>query len=196
VRKRGSISLRKEVEARIALLERAILLEEPLKNAKILLQEALKGGKKILVFGNGGSAADAQHFVCELVGRYKRERTGLPAIALSSDPSVVTAVSNDYGYARVFARQVEALGTPGDVAIAITTSGRSENVLQGARKAKEKGLRLIALLGKNPSPLKSLSDVVLTVSSEDTPLIQEIHTMLLHLLAKGIEQSLGEEENL
>jgi len=188
--------LRKEVEARIALLERAILLEEPLKNAKILLQEALKGGKKILVFGNGGSAADAQHFVCELVGRYKRERTGLPAIALSSDPSVVTAVSNDYGYARVFARQVEALGTPGDVAIAITTSGRSENVLQGARKAKEKGLRLIALLGKNPSPLKSLSDVVLTVSSEDTPLIQEIHTMLLHLLAKGIEQSLGEEENL
>lgn len=184
------------MEERIALLKRAILLEEPLKNAEILLVKALKEGKKILVFGNGGSAADAQHFVCELVGRYKTERSGFPAIALSSDPSVVTAVSNDYGYARLFARQVEALGTPGDVAIAITTSGRSENVLQGARKAKEKGLHLIALLGKNPSSLEPMSDVVLTVPSEDTPLIQEIHTVLLHILAKGIEETAGGEENL
>ncbi|RPI52391.1 MAG: SIS domain-containing protein, partial [Acidobacteria bacterium] len=127
------------------------------------LQAALDGGAKVLIFGNGGSAADAQHFACELVGRFLRERRALAAIALTTDSSTMTAVANDYGFDRVFARQIEALGRPGDVAVGISTSGTSANVLEGLRCAKSRGLKTVALTGGNGGSIGAAADVHVNV---------------------------------
>jgi D-sedoheptulose 7-phosphate isomerase len=149
----------------------------------------LLAGGRLLAFGNGGSASDAQHFVAELVGRLAANRRALSAIALTTDPSVVTAVGNDLGFDAVFRRQVEAHGRPGDVALAISTSGRSPNVLEAVRVARSLGLRTIGLTGNGGGPLVPLVDDLVDVPHADTQRIQEVHIMVLHVLAQAVEEA-------
>ena len=153
-----------------------------------LVAERLRAGGKVLAFGNGGSAADAQHFSGELVVRFLRARRALPALALTTDPSVLTATANDLGYERVFARQIEAHGRPGDVALGISTSGRSPNVVAALSEARQRGLLTVALTGADGSLLAPLADVLLAVPHADTPRIQEVHSMVVHLLCEIIEE--------
>jgi D-sedoheptulose 7-phosphate isomerase len=150
---------------------------------------SLNAGGRVLAFGNGGSAADAQHFVAELVGRFARERRGLSAIALSTDPSVVTAVANDMGYAAVFRRQVEAHGRKGDVALGISTSGRSANVVEALQSARARGLVTVGLTGEGGGQLAGLVDHLIAVPHPDTQRVQEVHSMVLHVLAQVIEEA-------
>lgn len=157
------------------------------------LCEALGRGGKLLTFGNGGSAADAQHFAGELLGRFRDTRRPLPAIALSTDPSVVTCIANDFGYDDLFARQVEALAAPGDVVIGITTSGRSPNVVNGLRAAREAGALSVAWTGADPGPAGEAAEVVLAVPSTTTARIQEMHTLLMHTICVAIDAWVGAE---
>ncbi|MBI2882087.1 MAG: SIS domain-containing protein [Candidatus Tectomicrobia bacterium] len=152
--------------------------------------ESMAAGGKVLLFGNGGSAADAQHAAAEWVGRFLTERPPLPAVALSTDPSVLTAVGNDYGFERVFERQVQALALPGDVAIGISTSGESENVIRALRMAKRCGARTAALLGGTGGRAGRLAGEALVVPSSRTPLVQEAHGFLLHVLCEEVERRL------
>ncbi len=164
------------------------------KNSKLLdlaikvIKDALNKGNKVLICGNGGSAADSQHIAAEIVGRFKKERKGLPAIALTTDTSIITAIGNDYGFERIFERQVEALGKEGDVLIAISTSGNSENVILAIKKAKELGVKVIALLGKDGGKIKEMADIVLIVPSYDTARIQECHQTIYHTICEKIEE--------
>ena len=151
--------------------------------------DSLKKGNKILIFGNGGSAADAQHIAAEIVGRYKLERKGLPAIALSTDTSVITSISNDYGYLHVFDRQVEALANEGDVLIGISTGGSSTNVISALKLAKELGCRAIGLSGKDGGKFNALCDVNLIAIADDTPRIQEMHILIGHIICHLIDQA-------
>ena len=151
---------------------------------------AFKKGNKILLCGNGGSAADAQHIAAEFIARFKRERKSLPAIALTTDTSILTAVSNDYSYDLVFARQVEGLGERGDILIAISTSGNSRNILEAARKAKESGLFVIGFTGKSGGELKKIVDLNFSAGSEKTPHVQEMHITALHAISEAVEDTL------
>lgn len=148
---------------------------------------ALATGAKILVCGNGGSAADAQHFAAELVGRFERDRRGLPAIALTTDTSALTAISNDYGYERVFARQVDALGRPGDVLVSISTSGSSPNVLAAQSAAKAAGMVTVALTGRDGGALGAAADIHVNVASPSTARVQEVHRTILHVICQLVE---------
>jgi D-sedoheptulose 7-phosphate isomerase len=161
--------------------------------AAALLIEALRGGARVLTFGNGGSAADAQHLAAELAGRFDRERPALPALALTANSSDLTAIGNDYGFAEVFARLVEAHGRGGDVAIAISTSGNSENVLRGVEAARARGLRTIALLGKGGGKLATRVDVAIVVPSGATARVQEAHGTIVHVLCELVERTLFPE---
>ncbi|MEY3981225.1 MAG: hypothetical protein RLZZ281_94 [Pseudomonadota bacterium] len=151
---------------------------------------SLNQGGKLLFAGNGGSAAEAQHFSAEMVGRFLRERRPLPSIALNTDTSAITAIGNDYGYEQVFARQVEALGQPGDVLIALSTSGRSANIVAAMKAARAKGLATIGLTGLHPRDMGELADIALKVPSTHTPQIQEGHLVLGHLLCGMVENQL------
>jgi phosphoheptose isomerase len=151
---------------------------------------AVGSGRKVLAFGNGGSAADAQHFAAELVGRFLRERRGIAAIALTSDASVVTSIANDCGFERVFARQLEALGDAGDVALAISTSGGSANVLAGVHAASARGLRTIALTGRDGGALGAAADIHLNVAAVSTARVQEVHRTLLHAICEIVERTI------
>ena len=151
---------------------------------------ALAAGRKILAFGNGGSAAEAQHFVAELVNKFSRPRPALRAITLSADTSVLTSIGNDADFASVFSRQIEALGDPGDVALALSTSGGSPNVLAGLLAARAKGMITVGLTGRGGGAMAGLCDHLLEVASSETPRIQEIHLFLLHHLAGEIERRL------
>jgi D-sedoheptulose 7-phosphate isomerase len=151
------------------------------------MAERLKRGCRILVCGNGGSAADAQHFAAELTGRYVKERRALAGIALTVDTSALTAIGNDYGFDRVFARQVEALGRPGDLLVGISTSGNSPNVIRAVAAAKDLGLRTVGLLGRDGGQLKDLVDDSLVVPSQVTARIQEIHMMTYHFWCEAID---------
>ena len=153
-----------------------------------LCLNALKNGNKILIAGNGGSAADAQHFSAELTGRFKKERISLPAIALTTDTSALTAIGNDYGYKYVFSRQLEGLGNEEDVFIGISTSGNSKNIIEAIHKAKEKNIKIITLLGKDGGKIKDLGDINIIIPSYDTPRIQEMHIMLLHMICQIIDE--------
>jgi len=155
-----------------------------------LLVETFTQGGKLLVMGNGGSAADAQHFVAEIVGRFKMERRGLPAIALSTDTSILTAIGNDYGFDRVFYRQVEALAAPGDLVVGISTSGNSVNVLQALELAREKGCKTVGLLGKDGGSIKEVCDLALIVPTNDTPRVQEGHITIIHIVCDLLEKSM------
>ena len=151
--------------------------------------ESLKKGNKILLFGNGGSAADAQHIAAELVGRYKTERKGLSAIALTTDTSAITAIANDYGYLHVFDRQVEALANEGDVVIGISTGGGSANVISALRLANDLGCKTIGFSGRDGGEFNALCDVNLVAIAEYTPRIQEMHILFGHILCHLIEQN-------
>jgi D-sedoheptulose 7-phosphate isomerase len=179
--------IRESLDAQQRLLEPATVAA--VVRAADTLATALKEGRKVLVFGNGGSAADATHLAAELVGRFLLERRGLPALSLSDNSSALTAISNDYGYERVFVRQVEALGRPGDVAIGISTSGRSANVLAGLEAARAGGLGTLALTGGDGGSLPAAVDVCIVVPSADTPRIQEGHTLVAHLLCELVERT-------
>ena len=154
------------------------------------LVETFNTGKKLLVMGNGGSAADAQHFAAEIVGRFKMERRGLPAIALSTDTSILTAIGNDYGFDRVFSRQVEALAVSGDLVVGISTSGNSPNVLQALKLARENGCRTVGLLGKDGGTIKDVCDLALIVPATDTPRVQEAHITIIHIVCDLLEKAL------
>lgn len=179
-------------------LDAVELLAAPIAGAVELMVGALVGNGKILACGNGGSAADAQHFAAELVGRFEMERQGLAAIALTTDSSIMTAVANDYGYATVFERQVRALGQPGDVLLAISTSGNSPSVVEAVRSAQDNDLRVVALTGKGGGEIGRMlrdSDVHLCAPSDRTARIQEIHLLTVHCLCDGIDcLLLGVEE--
>ena len=155
--------------------------------AGIAVGRALAGGHKVLLFGNGGSAADAQHIAAEFVGRVKRERQPLPALALTTDTSTLTSIANDYGFDAVFSRQVAALGEPGDVAIAISTSGNSPNVVSGAVTARQKGISVIALTGGSGGRLAQIADIPLVVPAQATARIQEVHAAVGHLICEIAE---------
>jgi len=175
--------------------------QELLKQSALLAQvaekliEAYEAGKKILVFGNGGSAADAQHIAAELVGKYYMDRRPLPAEALTVNTSSLTAIGNDYAFERIFARQVEALGNPGDVAIGISTSGNSPNVIEAIRAAKKKGMITIGLTGAEGGRLKNEVDYCICVPSKDTPRIQEAHILIGHIWCELIEGALFGNED-
>lgn len=155
-----------------------------------LAEECLRSGGTILVFGNGGSAADAQHFAAELVGRFEHDRKGLPAMALTVNTSTLTAVANDYGFDRVFARQVEAFAKQGDLAIAISTSGESGNVNEAARVARKLGCQVVGMTGAAGGTLAELADVSIAVPSKTVARIQEVHEICLHALAAMLEKRL------
>lgn len=179
-----ALSLREGVRTRERLLETCRV---ELGEAALAVYDAIAGGHKILLCGNGGSAADAQHIAAELVGRYVRERGPLPALALTVDTSILTAVANDYGFEQVFARQVTALGAPGDVLVAISTSGRSPNVIAACRAARAGGLRVIGLTGEAGGQLRDVSDVCIRVPSRSTARIQECHLTIGHLFCEVVD---------
>lgn len=169
------------------------LASEILRCAR-MLSDVLRGGGKVLIAGNGGSAADAQHFAAELVGRFLRERKALPAIALTTDTSVLTAIANDYGYDKVFRRQVEALAVSGDVVIGISTSGHSNNVFHALTRANEIGCKTVGLLGRDGGNIGGIVDINLTIPVQETPFIQEAHLTIIHLLCDLVEREVAAEE--
>ena len=155
-----------------------------------LITNALKNNKKIILAGDGGSAAMSSHIAAEFTGKYKLERRGLPAIALTTDLAAITAIGNDYGFDKVFERQIEALGNVGDVFIALSTSGNSLNIIKAAEKAKKMNIHVIGLLGKNGGKMKNMSDVEIIVPFDNTPRIQEAHLMILHMICELVEKEL------
>jgi phosphoheptose isomerase len=180
--------LRRSLTETIALHERVRAGEvAPVLEAAAAIGAALRAGGKLLIFGNGGSAADAQHVAAELVGRFQRERPALAAIALTTDVSVLTSVANDYAFERVFARQVEALGRQGDVALGISTSGASANVVAALESAVARGLRTVALTGRDGGAVGRAAHVHVNVPSESVPRTQEVHRTLLHVICELVE---------
>ncbi|TSC88399.1 MAG: D-sedoheptulose 7-phosphate isomerase [Microgenomates group bacterium Gr01-1014_16] len=164
-------------------------LRIPISQAAKLITQTFKSGGKLLICGNGGSAAQSQHFAAELVGRYQKERKAMPAIALTTDTSALTAIANDYGFDKVFSRQVEAVAKQGDVLFCISTSGNSPNILAAAKAAKSLQVKTISLTG-NGGKLKNLCNINLIIPSNKTPLIQEVHLVIIHTLCELIESSL------
>jgi D-sedoheptulose 7-phosphate isomerase len=177
----------------LAALERATqdtaLLAAARKIAAVIVA-ALRSGNKLLLVGNGGSAADAQHIAAEIVGRYKQERPAWPAIALTTDTSALTAIANDYGFEQVFARQVEGLGARGDVLLALSTSGRSPNILAALRTARARGLVTIGFTGTKGAAMGADCDHLLVAPSDDTPIVQQIYLTVAHGICDEVEQTL------
>jgi len=164
-------------------------MNETIQKACEMAVQTLKAGGKILIFGNGGSAADAQHIAAELTGRYKTERPSLPGIALTTDTSALTAIGNDYGYDRVFDRQLEGLGNKGDLAIGISTSGNSKNVISALELAKQKGMRTLGLSGRDGGGMNSACELNIVIPSSDTPRIQEMHITIGHIICQAIDEA-------
>ena len=176
--------------AAVALHERVRQNAGPTLVAAQAMADALKAGRKLLVFGNGGSAADAQHLSAELVGRFQKERAALPAIALTVDTSILTSVANDYSYKQVFVRQIEALGQPGDVAFGISTSGESPNVLLALQAARARGLKTIALTGRDGGTIGPAAEIHVNVPDQSAARVQEVHRTILHVMCEVIESDL------
>jgi phosphoheptose isomerase len=180
------------LEASIAAKRRVITeLLPTIESAGRILVDAVLKGKKVLFFGNGGSASDAQHLAAEFVGRYETERRALPAIALTTDTSILTAVANDYSFDKIFARQVEALGQAGDVAVGISTSGNSKNVNLAIQAAKARGMKTIGLAGRNGGELGKLADIAIVIPVERTAHIQECHIAIGHALCRLIDEAIS-----
>lgn len=178
-----------ELQEHISVAQEVLSLESTIYKIAEVLIGALKNGNKILICGNGGSAADAQHFSAELTGRYKTERRGLPAIALSTDTSALSAIGNDYGFDFVFSRQVEALAQKGDVLFGISTSGNSRNVLYAFKEARKKECQCIGLSGKGGGEMNTYCNINLVIPSNNTPRIQEMHIFIIHLLCQAIDEA-------
>ena len=168
-------------------------MQEPLLEASKLAVETLRAGNKILLCGNGGSAADAQHIAAELTGRYKTERRGLPGIALTTDTSALTAIGNDYGYDRVFDRQVEALANKGDLIIGISTSGNSKNIISALKLGREFGCKTLGFSGRDGGAMNEVCDINLVVPSNNTPRIQEMHILFGHTICQLIDEAFDEQ---
>lgn len=164
-----------------------ILVPSIIKSSK-LISTSLKNKNKLVSFGNGGSAADSQHFVAEFVGRFQKERKSLPAIAFTTDTSILTSIGNDYNFNKVFERQCESLVSKGDTVLAISTSGKSKNVLNGVKMAKKNGAKIICLTGNQTTELVKISDISIQIPSNSTPRIQEVHRLILHLICDIVEQ--------
>jgi phosphoheptose isomerase len=169
------------------------LVRVPVIEAGVAITAALAAGGKLLVFGNGGSAADAQHLATELVGRFERERAGMAAIALTTDTSVLTSIANDYGFERVFARQIEALGRGGDVALGISTSGSSPNVLAGIEAANARGLTTVALTGRDGGSIGKAAAIHINVAGTSTARVQEVHRTVIHAICALVERAAVKE---
>ena len=165
-------------------------IEEPVLKACETLHNTLNTGKKILICGNGGSAADSQHFAAELIGRFEKDRKALPAIALTTDTSIITAIGNDNGFHQVFSKQVDGLGDEGDALVGISTSGQSENVLQAVKSARARSMHTIGLLGNQGGILKSVVDIAVVAPHSVTARIQEVHLFIIHFWAAAIEGQL------
>ena len=170
-------------------------LSDKIVNAAKMIIDAYKTGGKVLLIGNGGSAADAQHIAAELVGRFKLERKGLPAIALTTDTSILTALANDYGYDTVFSRQLETLANDKDILIAITTSGTSPNILKAVEIARSKNITVIGLTGGDGGKLQDVADITIAVPSDSTPRIQESHITIGHIICNLVEKELFNESS-
>lgn len=179
--------IEESVEAKLAFL--ADGGAKQVEQAAALMADAIRSGRRIYLFGNGGSAADAQHIAGELVGRFQMERKGMPAVAFTTDTSVLTSVGNDYGFDAVYTRQVEALVEKGDVVIAITTSGNSPNVVAAAKLAREKGAKVIGLTGGDGGELKKCSNLALIIPAKETCHIQEVHITIGHALCAMVEEA-------
>jgi D-sedoheptulose 7-phosphate isomerase len=180
--------IEESIEVKNKILQSKEILDK-LSLIIVKINECFQQGNKILIAGNGGSAADAQHFAGEIVGRFKKERSGYPAIALTTDSSVLTSWANDYSFDTVFSRQLEALGKKGDIFFGISTSGNSKNIIEGVKKAKELGIIIICLLGKDGGVLKDLADFSIIIPSNNTPRIQESHIMLIHIICEEVEKN-------
>src|ERR1700691_1303369 len=181
-------SIQESISAKERLLGSAATVATIARVSEVLI-ESLRAGHKVLLFGNGGSAADAQHIAAEFVGRFAFDRPALPALALSVNTSCVTAIGNDYGFDLVFSRQIEALGKRGDVAIGISTSGNSANVLRAMSTAKKMGIETVGLTGANGGPLADVVDYCICAPSSETPRIQECHILIGHIISELVEQA-------
>jgi D-sedoheptulose 7-phosphate isomerase len=170
-------------------------LQEIVLEACEMITQAIKKGNKLLLFGNGGSAGDAQHIAAEFTGRFLKERRALPAVALTTDTSALTAIGNDYGFERVFSRQVEALANKGDVLIGISTSGNSLNVLNALQEGKKRGCLLIGLSGRDGGTMNEICDINVVVPSETTARVQEMHILIGHILCSIVEEKLFTNED-
>jgi D-sedoheptulose 7-phosphate isomerase len=179
-------------EQSIDTLNKSISLTSDINNAINLITDSIKNGNKLIIFGNGGSAADAQHIAAELIGRFKLERKSLPAIALTTDSSILTSLGNDYSYDVIFSRQCESLVLKNDVVIGISTSGNSKNVELGMITAQKIGANTIGLLGNNGGTIKDVSDISIIVNSNDTANIQESHRVIYHIICNLVEKQLSE----
>jgi len=182
--------VQKEIDEHIKTANLLYNITDEVFNAAQFCITALKNGGKILLFGNGGSAADAQHIAAELVGRYKTTRAGLPAIALTTDSSILTSIGNDFGYDCIFERQVEALVNKNDVVIGISTSGKSLNIIKGLKMASKVGCKTIGMSGQSGGSMSQICNINLIVPSQDTPRIQEMHILIGHIICQLIEQEI------
>ena len=185
--------LKNAVAAATKTLQSMVDLGRPLAKAAEMVEQCLRGGNKLLVCGNGGSASDAAHFATELVVRFAKDRRAYPAICLTGDGGLLTAAGNDYGFDEIFARQIAAFGVPGDVLIVLTTSGKSKNVRRALEEAKSRKLKTIAFLGGGGGSTIGLADVDLLVASDSTARIQEAHQLLLHVLCETVESRLAQK---
>jgi len=182
--------IKSELQAHKETIDKTIEVMVPsIEEASTLVSQTLQGGHKVLLCGNGGSAADAQHIAAELSGRYKTERRGLPGIALTTDTSALTAIANDYGYDRIFDRQVEALANEGDLLIGISTSGNSDNVTSALRLAQEMGCTTLGMSGRDGGAMNEVCTLNLVVPSFDTPRIQEMHILIGHIICQAVDDS-------
>jgi D-sedoheptulose 7-phosphate isomerase len=180
----------KSILSRIDLIRDSTSLSDVIDESINKITDCLKNQKKIILFGNGGSAADAQHIAAEFIGRFKQERNSLPAISLTTDTSIITSISNDYSFDEIFSRQCESLVNSGDVVIAISTSGDSKNIELGIKTSKQNGAVIIGLLGNNGGKIKNSVDIPIIVNSKDTAKIQEIHRIIYHIICEHVEKNL------
>jgi len=198
IKEEFEIRASKSIEASIAVKQRLLHSSEAVAMiAKVsdVLVGAAERGNKVMLFGNGGSASDAQHIAAEFVGRFAFDRPALPALALSVNTSCLTAIGNDYGFDQVFSRQIEALGRPGDIAFGISTSGNSQNVLSGVAAAHKMGLHTIGLTGQAGGKLKNAVDFCICAPSNETPRIQECHILIGHIIAELVEETVFDEQS-
>lgn len=184
--------LNEHIKEHIAVFEKLTRIDQDIKEARQLISETCVAGRRVFACGNGGSATDAQHFVAELTGRYRGSRVAYGGIALCLDSAAITAIGNDFGFNRVFSRQLEGLGKTNDVLVAISTSGNSANVLEAVAVAHERGIKTIGLTGRDGGALKDLVDVAIVIPSHSTARIQEAHAFLLHYFCEALEENLDQ----
>ena len=183
--------IEKKILESAKIIQESISLSSKIQDAVVEIYNSLKDGKKIYLFGNGGSAADAQHIASELIGRYKIERKSIPAVSFTTDTSILSSLANDYSFETIFSRQCESLVEKNDIVIAISTSGNSKNVVNGIIAAKMKGAKIIGLLGNNGGEIKNLVDIPIIVNSTSTDKIQEVHRVIYHIICELIEQKIS-----